>query len=115
MIKVIQSKLSKALSLYREAAHAPGIAATLSEWAAYDESDGATKNVLDKLHRALFIRTNLRDRKNSQEVLRQLATRYSHLGKTNKSERATYWQKKLDSETFEEWDAVKFEFENYPR
>jgi hypothetical protein len=109
-----EKKLGKALSLYREAAHGPGIAATLSEWAAYDESHGATKNAVDKLNRALFIRTNLRDRKNSQKVLQQLANSYSQLGETNKSERANYWQKKLDSEIFEEWDTIRFEFENYP-
>lgn len=108
-------KLSKALSLYREAAHGPGIAATLSEWATYEESHGATKSAVNKLQRALFIRTNLHNRKNSQKVLRQLATSYSQLGETSKSKRASYWQKKLDNETFKEWDAIRFEFENYPR
>jgi tetratricopeptide (TPR) repeat protein len=107
-------KLSSALSLYRKAAHAPGIAATLFEWGTHDNATGATENAIDKLHRALFIRTNLQDRINSQKVLQQLAASYSQLGETSKSERANYWQKKLDSEIFGEWESIRFEFENYP-
>jgi len=107
-------KLGKALSHYRKAAHAPGIAATLSEWAIHDASQGKIKNAVNKLQRALFIRANLRDRKNSQKILKQLSRNYSQLGETSRSERANYWQKKLDSEFFEEWDAIRFEFESYP-
>lgn len=109
-----EKKLSKALSLYRESAHGPGIAATLSEWALYDTSKGTFEKAVEKLQRALFIRSNLHDRRNSQRVLEQLAANYQGLGKTSNMKRASYWQKKLDNEAFEEWDAIRFEFENYP-
>jgi len=109
-----EKKLGKALSHYRKTAHGPGIAATLSEWATYDATQGKTKNAVNKLQRALFIRTNLRDIKNSQKILEQLSSSYNQLGETSRSERASYWQKKLDSKFFEEWDAIRFEFEGYP-
>lgn len=108
------SRLSKALILYRKAAHSPGIAATLTEWAVYDLSNSNFKEAADKLERALFIRTNLHDKKNTGKVLALLATSYNKLGAINQSERANNWQRKLDSEIFEDWDAIRFEFENYP-
>lgn len=106
---------SEALNLYRKTANSPGIAATLTEWATLDISSADYQNATDKLERALFIRTNLHDRKNSREVLRQLSASYDKLDNTNKSQRANYWLEKLDNETFGEWDAVRFEFESYPR
>lgn len=109
------ANLSEALKLYREAAHSPGIAATLTESATHDLSSTNYQNATNKLERALFIRANLHDRKNSQKVLKQLTTSYNQLGKTNKSERAGYWQRKLDKATFEDWDAIRFEFESYPK
>ena len=109
-----EKKMGKALSHYRKAAHSPGIAVTLSEWAAYDTSQRKTKNAVNKLQRALFIRINLHDIKNSQKILGQLSSNYSQLGETSRSERANYWHKKLDSEFFEEWDTIRFEFESYP-
>ncbi len=109
-----KEKLSGALSLYRETAHSPGIAATLTEWASHDNTNGDYPAATNKLLRALFIRTNLQDRKKIQKILQQLSTNYSQLGQTSKSERANYWQKKLDNEIFEDWDAIRFEFENYP-
>jgi len=106
--------LAEALELYREAAHSPGIAATLSEWGAYDNAGKAHENAIEKLQRALFIRANLHDRKNSQLVLRRLATGYHQLGNTGKAGRASYWLQQLDEPMFKQWDAVISEFEHYP-
>jgi len=104
-------KLSTALNLYRSTAQSPGIAATLTEWAAIDTNQQSAAN---KLQRALFIRLNLRDKKNTQKILQHLTTSYKQLGEINKSERANYWQEKLNDEAFQEWDAIRFEFESYP-
>ncbi len=109
-----KEKLSGALSIYRETAHSPGIAATLFEWANHDNTNNDYPAAINKLQRALFIRVNLNDRKKSRKILQQLSTSYNQLGEADKSERANYWQKKLDNEFFEEWDAIRFEFENYP-
>lgn len=109
------AKYTEALKLYRKAAHSPGIAATLTEWATPGLSGTDYQNATDKLERALFIRINLHDRGNSKKILALLARSYKKPGSTNQSERASYWQKKLDNETFEEWDMIRFEFENYPR
>ena len=106
--------LSDALTLYRKLAHSPGIAATLTEWAALDLTNVDQQSAANKLERALFIRTNLHDKNNSQQVLQQLAALYKNLGNPNKSDRASYWHKKIGSENFDEWDTIKFEFDNYP-
>lgn len=109
------ANFAKALMHYRSTAHSPGIAATLAEWAKLDISNADYKSALSKLERALYIRTTIHDRRNSQKVLQLLGTSYNKLSENSRSERASYWQNKLDNKTFEEWEALRLEFETYPR
>jgi tetratricopeptide (TPR) repeat protein len=102
-------KLHKALDLYREVAHSPGIAATLTEWAAVNTENKDYKNAVNKLQRALFIRSNLHDRKNTKKILQQLASNYNKLGEAKKENRTNYWLKKLENKNFSEWDAATYD------
>lgn len=107
-----EEKFSSALSLYRNLAHSPGIATTLTEWAEHDISSNNPGNAIEKLQRALFIRANQQHKKASQNILRILAAHYKQPGDSSRTGRADYWLQQLKDPSFKQWDLIISEFEH---
>lgn len=101
-----EHKLNTALSLYREEASSPGIAATLTEWAKYETSKSRHIEAINKLQRALFIRSNLQDRRNCHDILKQLAINYKQIGDTEKIKQTAFWLQAMETVHFNNWGEI---------
>ena len=106
--------ISQSLDISRDLANRPAIAATLSQWAAVESTSGNTEAAEDKILRALFIRHQLGDVKNSLSLIEQLDTLYKNTNNNKQSITAT-WIKKLKSNDLSSWDSLFLDFDTYPK
>ncbi|MCU7835215.1 MAG: hypothetical protein KZQ83_08145 [gamma proteobacterium symbiont of Taylorina sp.] len=103
-----------ALNLYRQAAHRMGIAATLEEWAQQQYENQYYHAAANKLRRALFIRIELKDRRNSQAILVILQKIYRQSGNRAKEKQSVLWLEQLSSVEFAQWNNLLGDYNNYP-
>ena len=105
--------LTRSLAISRTLADRPAIAATLTQWAQLDIDSGMPDTAEDKYLRALFIRHQLGDVKNSLSILEQLQDTYS-ITDRDKQDSAEMWIKKLYSNDLDDWHLRFSDFETYP-
>ena len=106
--------LTQSLELSRKRADRPAIAATLTQWAALDSSNERLENAEDKYIRALFIRHQMGDVKNSLIILNQLNGIYL---KTNNSKQARTEKliNELSNNNMRQWNTLFSNYDNYPK
>ncbi len=105
--------LSQTLSISQKHANRTAIAATLSQWANLNVKEKKYDKAEDKYLRALFIRHQLGDVKNSMVILEQLNITYISTN-NEKAEQASSWISKLSSQDFSDWENLVSDFETYP-
>ena len=105
--------LAQSLSISRNLADRTAIAANLTQWASIDIKAKRYLDAEDKLIRALFIRHQLGDVKNSLIILQQLQVVYAAMGK-NKQILVESWINKLSNNELSNWPGLFSDFENYP-
>ncbi|PCJ86625.1 MAG: hypothetical protein COA54_07865 [Thiotrichaceae bacterium] len=105
--------LTQSLAISRQLANRTAIAANLTQWANFDIQKKALKEAEDKLLRALFIRHQLGDKKNSLALLKQLNKIYIETD-NNKQTHAKTWIEKLTQNQLIEWDQLFSVFDTYP-
>jgi tetratricopeptide (TPR) repeat protein len=103
-----------ALTLYRELAHKPGIAATLEDWATFDYQKNNFKQSENKLKRALFIRISIQDTINTRKILILLQKIYLQQNSVNKANSTNFWLDKLSERKFKDWEALSREYNKFP-
>ena len=109
-----KNHLKQSLDISRELANRPAIAATLSQWAAVDSETGNADAAEDKILRALFIRHQLGDVKNSLSLIKQLDVLYKN--SDNKKQSITKaWINKLSNHDLSDWNSLFLDFETYPK
>jgi len=105
--------LTDSLAISQKLANRTAIAATLTQWADLDIKDKNYQQAEDKSLRALFIRHQLSDVKNTLVLLQQLQTIYK--ATDNKKEaQAKVWIKKLSNRELNDWDNLFTDFDTYP-
>ncbi len=105
--------LQQSLAISRKLADRPAIAATLTQSAAVDMTTENFRDAEDKYLRALFIRHQLGDVKNSQIILQQLQTIYTVTGNARKNLTA-YWLNRIENNKLADWEQLYNDFETYP-
>lgn len=105
--------LSQSLSISQNHAARTAIAATLTQWADIDIANERYDEAEDKSLRALFIRHQLGDVKNSIVLLKQLKAIYSSTD-NKKAALTTDWIDKLSAHEFNDWESLYSDFETYP-
>ena len=106
--------LKQSLDISRELANRPAIAATLSQWAAVDIEAGKNDSAEDKILRALFIRHQLGDVKNSLSLIKQLDVLYKNTNDKKQSVTKT-WINKLSNQNLSDWNDLFSDFDSYPK
>lgn len=105
--------LTQSLSISQNLASRTAIAATLTQWTNIDIENKRYQQAEDKALRALFIRHQLGDVKNSIFILKQLQTTYIASG--NEKEALTNsWIEKLSNSELSDWGKLFSDFETYP-
>lgn len=105
--------LSESLAISRNLADRPAIAATLVQWAEMDLAAANFTDAEDKYLRALFIRHELGDVKNSLLILKKLQIIY--LATDNEKQKKTkYWITKISDNDLKGWEQLFSDFDNYP-
>ena len=105
--------LTQSLSISQNLASRTAIAATLTQWTNIDIENKQYQQAEDKALRALFIRHQLGDAKNSIIILKQLQTIYIASG--NEKEALTNsWIEKLSNSELSDWGKLFSDFETYP-
>jgi len=105
--------LADSLSISQKLANRTAIAATLTQWANIDINNKNHEQAEDKILRALFIRHQLRDVKNSLYLLQRLQIIYA--ATNNKKETlAKNWIEKISNHDLENWQKLFTDFDNYP-
>jgi len=112
--KQYDSDFAAALNLYRQTAHQTGIAATLEEWAEKQYQSLQYHASIEKLMRSLFIRIDLKDRKNAQSILALLEKNYHHLANTIQEQKTALWLVQLKSSDFNNWNNLFADYNDYP-
>lgn len=105
--------LKQSLSLSGKMADRTAIAAVLSQWAETDSQKKRYTHAEDKYLRALFIRHQLGDVKNSRLILIQLQKVYVATD-NDKQKQTTNWINKISNRDLSGWDQLFLEFETYP-
>lgn len=108
-----QVLLSQALHISGELADRPAIAATLTQWAQLDQVLENLGDAEDKYLRALFIRHQLGDVKNSLYILEKLQDIYA-LTDNSKQEKTAYWIRKISQHDLADWPLLFSDFDSYP-
>ena len=106
---------SRALTLYRQQANRPGIAATLTEWAQQDMVAGEAETAEDKLLRALHIRLALHDSTRARQVLTGLQALYRQNRQEARLQQANDWLDRLSATGFDNWQDAMQAFDTYPQ
>lgn len=109
-----QDLLQRSLNISRQLANRPAIAATLKQWAEIDIETENFADAEDKVLRALFIRHQLGDVKNSRLLLERLDIIYQATGNKKRS-KTKIWIDKLSKHDLNDWDSLFSDFENYPK
>ncbi len=105
--------LTKSLTISQHRAARTAIAATLTQWSDIDVKANKYEQAKDKSLRALLIRHQLGDVKNSIAILEQLKTIYSVTDK-EMQKRAEAWITKLSNNQLNDWEMLFSDFDNYP-
>lgn len=106
--------LARSLSISQKIANRTAIAATLTQWANVDIENKRYEEAEDKSLRALFIRHQLGDVKNTITILKQLQNIY--IATDSKKEALTNnWIDKLSNHELSDWEKLFADFETYPR
>jgi tetratricopeptide (TPR) repeat protein len=105
--------LSESLTISRNLADRPAIAATLMQWAELDTASGNFSDAEDKYLRALFIRHQLGDVKNTLLTLEKLQLIY--LATNNEKQVLTEnWIRKISGNELDDWEQLFSGFDYYP-
>ncbi|HHJ34845.1 MAG TPA: hypothetical protein ENJ87_03675 [Gammaproteobacteria bacterium] len=107
-------RLSRSLNISRNLANRTAIAANLTQWADLDYQKKRFEEAGDKLLRALFIRQQLGDIKNSLMILKKLNLVYAATD-ADKQERAEHWIRELSQDRPIDWEQLFSVFETYPK
>ncbi len=105
--------LTQSLAISRSLADRTAIAANLTQWASIDIEAKRYLDAEDKYNRALFIRHQLGDVKNSLMILQQLQVIYVATN-NNKQILVESWIKKLSNHDPGNWQHLFSDFDNYP-
>jgi hypothetical protein len=105
--------LSESLSISRKLADRPAIAATLMQWAEMDIAAANLTDAEDKCLRALFIRHQLGDVKNTRLILEKLQAIYV-ITNNEKQQQAADWITKLSASDLTGWQQLFTDFDTYP-
>ena len=106
--------LTQSLAISRSLTDRPAIAANLAQWASIELKAKRYLDAEDKYSRALFIRHQLGDVKNSLMILQQLQVVYA-ASDNNKQILAESWINKLSNHDLSNWPHLFSDFENYPK
>lgn len=106
--------LSQSLSISQSLATRTAIAATLTQWADFDLEDKRLQEAEDRYLRALFIRHQLGDVKNSLAILEQLKLLYSK-SDTEKEKLVQSWIDRLHNHDLSAWNRLYSDFDLYPK
>lgn len=106
--------LTRSLGISQQLARRTAIAATLTQWANIELNKKRYAQAEDKYLRALFIRHQLGDVKNSLAILQRLQTIYKA---TNNSKQAlaNRWIEKLLSYDLNDWQNLFSDFDPFPK
>ena len=105
--------LTQSLAISRSLADRTAIAANLTQWASIDIDTKRYLEAEDKYSRALFIRHQLGDVKNSLMILQQLGVVYVATN-NNKQILVESWINKLSNHDLSNWQRLFSDFETYP-
>lgn len=105
--------LAHSLSISQQLANRTAIAATLTQWADIDIDNHRYKQAEDKSLRALFIRHQLGDVKNSLGILRQLQSIYTAT-ENRKATLSRRWIEKVTDGNLNHWERLLTDFDTYP-
>ena len=105
--------LTQSLAISRSLADRTAIAANLTQWASVDIEAKRYLDAEDKYGRALFIRHQLGDVKNSLMILQQLQVVYVATN-NNKQILVESWINKLSNHDPGNWQHLFSDFDNYP-
>ena len=106
--------LSQSLSISQDLANRTAIAATLTQWANFDKGEKRFNDAEDKYLRALFIRHQLGDVKNSLFILKQLQTIYVATD-SDKKTLTKNWIVRLSDNDLSGWEILFSDFDTYPK
>ena len=106
--------LARSLSISQSLASRTAIAATLTQWADFDLEEKRLKEAEDKFLRALFIRHQLGDVKNSLAILKRLQSVYDETD-PEKAAKAGGWIEKFENNDLSGWDRLSIDLDNYPK
>ncbi len=105
--------LTQSLTISRNLANRTAIAASLTQWANIDTKAERYAEAEDKYSRALFIRHQLGDVKNSLLILQKLQNLYIETN-NNKQVKTKHWIEKLSNNNLKNWPQLFVDFETYP-
>jgi tetratricopeptide (TPR) repeat protein len=105
--------LSASLAISRKLADRPAIAATLIQWAELDIAAENLTDAEDKCLRALFIRHQLGDARNTLLILEKLQAIYVTTN-DEKQQQAADWIAKLSANNLANWQQLFADFDTYP-
>jgi hypothetical protein len=108
------AEFNTALTIYRNQAHRPGIAATLSEWARHEIEQQHYDSAKNKLARALFIRAELMDKNKCREILDLYARTYTDTNNEEALARTLTWIKQLGNDDFSRWQELADVYGGFP-
>ena len=105
--------LAQSLAISHELANRTAIAATLTQWADLEQAEKQFEAAEDKYLRALFIRHQLGDVKNTLAILNQLHSVYKE---TNPKQAAklSRWIETLENNDLSGWNKLIMDLDNYP-
>lgn len=106
--------LTQSLAISQDLANRTAIAATLAQWAKSDIQEERYTEAEDKCLRALFIRHQLGDVKNSMLILKQLQVIYTETDQ-DKATLTNDWLHKLENNQLSDWDTLVISLDNYPQ
>jgi tetratricopeptide (TPR) repeat protein len=106
--------LAQSLAISQRLANRTAIAATLSQWGKLDIDERHFEDAEDKYLRALFIRHQLGDVKNSLVILKQLQVIYRQTDKI-RGQLTDGWISKIESNELSDWDRLIIDLDNYPK
>lgn len=106
--------LAQSLDISRKRADRPAIAATLTQWAGLNLANKNFNEAEDQYIRALFIRHQIGDVKNSLIILKQLNVIYLKTN-NNKQVQTESIINELSNNNMENWDNLFNHYDNYPR
>lgn len=106
--------LGRALTIYRQHTHRPGIASTLHEWGDIHLKNNKATAASEILLRALYIRQSIEDKAGSIRLLESLNKAYVALGLTDMSKRTELWVNRVSAADFNHWDKFTEAFNSYP-